>query len=314
MDLSVVIVNWNTKKLLLDCLESIFETVKNLSIEIWLVDNASSDGSVEAARHAYPGIKVIQNQKNIGFAAANNQAFHRMQGRYALLLNTDTILTRGAVETIYAFMENNPHVGMACGQLLNPDGSKQNSIASFPNLISLLCNESLLQILSPKKYPSKRQAYSEPIEVDSCIGACLMVKKEAMEDVGLFDETYFFFFEETDWAYRMKQAGWKIYFIPSAQIYHFQGQSVGHHARSRILYYRSRYIYFKKWHRNSYDLIRWVVFFRLMINVCLNFLAVAGTFGVQTSLKRKLSVYTRLVRWHLRGCPDESNANPQFIE
>jgi len=305
MDLSIVIVNWNTKNLLLDCLESIFETVKNMSIEIWLVDNASTDGSVEAVKRTYPDVQVVQNKKNMGFAAANNQAFHRMQGRYALLLNTDTLLTRGAVEMIYEFMEDNPKVGMACGQLLNKDGSKQNSIANFPSLISLLCNESLLQILLPKRYPSKRKEYSGPIEVDSCIGACLMVRGKAMKEVGTFDESYFFFFEETDWAYRMNQAGWKVCFVPSAQIYHFQGQTVGHQARSRILYYGSRYKYFKKWHHDSYDLIRLIVFIRLLINACLNLLAVVGTLGIQTSLKRKLSVYTQLIRWHIRGCPDE---------
>ncbi|MFC1811243.1 glycosyltransferase family 2 protein [Thermodesulfobacteriota bacterium] len=304
MDLSIIIVNWNTKKLLLDCLESIFETVKNMSIEIWLVDNASTDGSAEAVKHAYPDVKVIRNKVNMGFAAANNQAFKRMQGRYALLLNTDTALTQGAVETIYNFMENRPEAGMACGQLLSQDGSKQNSIANFPTLIYLICNESLLQILFPKKYPGKRKEYSAPIEVDSCIGACLMVRKKAMEAVGIFDEDYFFFFEETDWAYRMNQAGWKVCFVPSAKIYHFQGQSVGHNVRSRILFYRSRYIFFKKWHGHSYHLIRLVIFFRLLINAGLNLIGVVGTLGMQRNIRNKLRIYVRLIRWHIDGCPE----------
>ena len=303
MDVSIIIVNWNTKKLLLDCICSIYETVKNISFEIWLVDNASTDGSVEAVKQNYPDVKIIQNKKNLGFAAANNTALEKMRGQYALLLNTDTILTNGAVENLFDFMEKNSDAGMACGQLLNQDGSKQNSIASFPGILSLLCNESLLQTVFPKKFPGKRREYKKPVEVDSCIGACLMVRKKAMDEVGLLDKRYFFFFEETDWAYRMKRAGWKIYFVPSAEIFHLQGQTVGHNAGSRIMFYRSRYIYFKKWHKNSYLLIRLIIFVRLLINTILSLAGVVATLGMHMGIKKKLSVYSRLILWHLAGCP-----------
>ena len=305
MDVSIIIVNWNTKKLLLDCICSIYETVKNISFEIWLVDNASSDGSVEAVKQNYPDVKIIQNTKNLGFAAANNIALERMCGQYALLLNTDTILTNGAVEDLFDFMEKNQDAGMACGQLLNQDGSKQNSIANFPGILSLLCNESLLQILFPRKFPGKRREYKKPVEVDSCIGACLMVRKKAMDEVGLLDKRYFFFFEETDWAYRMKQAGWKIYFVPSAGIFHIQGQTVGHNAGSRIMFYRSRYIYFKKWHPRFYLLVRLIIFARLLINATLNLVGVAVTLGMHEGIRKKLSVYRTLILWHLAGCPED---------
>jgi len=305
MDVSIIIVNWNTKKLLLDCIRSIHETVKNISFEIWLVDNASTDGSVEAVKQNYPDVKIIQNKKNLGFAAANNIALERMCGQYALLLNTDTILTNCAIENLFDFMEKNQGAGMACGQLLNQDGSKQNSIANFPGIHSLICNESLLQILFPKKFPGKRREYKKHVEVDSCIGACLMIRKKAMDEVGLLDKRYFFFFEETDWAYRMKQAGWKIYFVPSAKIFHIQGQTVGHNAGSRIMFYRSRYIYFKKWHKNSYPLIRLIIFVRLLINTTLSLVGVAATIGMHAGIRRKLSVYSRLISWHLVGCPED---------
>jgi len=305
LDISIVIVNWNTKKLLLDCLASVFETVKNISFEIWLVDNASTDGSVEAVKQNHPDVKIIQNKKNLGFASANNLALERMCGQYALLLNTDTILTNGAVEDLFDFLEKNQNAGMACGQLLNQDGSKQNSIANFPGIGSLLCNESLLQILFPRKFPGKRRQYRKPVEVDSCIGACLMVSKKAMDEVGLLDKRYFFFFEETDWAYRMKRAGWKICFVSSAGIYHIQGQTVGHNAGSRVMFYRSRYIYFKKWHKNSYPLIRFVIFVRLLINTILSLAGVVVTIGMHAGIKKKLSVYSRLILWHLAGCPED---------
>ena len=305
MDVSIIIVNWNTKRLLLECLSSVFKTINKLSFEIWLVDNASTDESVEAVKQNYPDIKIIQNKKNLGFAAANNIALERMRGRHALLLNTDTILTNGAVEDLFDFMEKNFDAGMACGQLFNQDRSKQNSIANFPGLHSLICNESLLQMLFPKKFPGKRREYKKPVEVDSCIGACLMVRKKAMDEVGLLDKRYFFFFEETDWAYRMKQAGWKIYFVPSAKIFHIQGQSVGHNVVSRIMFYRSRYIYFKKWHQNSYLFIRLIIFVRLLINAILSLVGVVATIGMHAGIKKKLSVYSRLILWHLVGCPED---------
>ena len=306
MDLSIVIVNWNTKKLLLDCLASIFETVSNISTEIWLIDNASVDGSVEAVEQVYPNVNIIQNSKNLGFAAANNQAFSKMRGRYALLLNTDTVLVKGAVAEIYRFMENHPDVGMACGQLLNSDGSRQNSFANFPGLASLVLGESLLQFIFPRKYPGKRKAISRPMEVDSCIGACLMVRAKAMETVGWLDENFFFFLEETDWACRMKKAGWKVCIVPSARIFHLQGQSVGHDIRSRILFYRSRYFYFKKWHRDRYGLIRMIVFLRLLLDAGLNLAGFVGTLGIHAGIRKKLDIYAKLIAWHLKGCPHDT--------
>lgn len=303
VDISIIIVNWNTKELLLDCLSSIFKTVKDISYEVWLADNASTDGSVEAVSGRYPGIKIIENRENLGFAAANNLAFKRMKGRYALLLNTDTILTNGAVKELYDFMEANPRAGMACGQLLNQDGSKQNSFANFPSLLSLLCNETVLRVLLPKKFPSKRKEYQAPVEIESCIGACMIVRKKAMDEIGLFDEQYFFFFEETDWAYRMKKAGWNVYFVPEAKIYHAQGKSVGGSANARIMFYRSRYIYLKKWNPHSYVLFYFVIFMRLLANAILSLLGVLCTLGLHGPLKNKFMIYNQLILWHLQGCP-----------
>ncbi|MBA3013542.1 MAG: glycosyltransferase family 2 protein, partial [Desulfobulbaceae bacterium] len=222
MDVSIVIVNWNTRQLLLDCLSSVYATIHELAFEVFVVDNASTDDSVKAVREFYPGVTVIQNTENLGFAKANNLALRIIRGNYALLLNTDAVLTAGAVERLFRFMEQNRAVGLACGQLLNADGSKQNSIANFPNLASFFCNETLLRLLLPKQFPSKRQEYSEPVEVESCIGACLMVRKQAMDQVGLLDERFFFFLEETDWAFAMKRAGWLAYFVPMAKIFHLQ--------------------------------------------------------------------------------------------
>jgi len=301
--ISFIIVNWNTRDLLMACLASVYRTVRGPAFEIWLVDNGSSDGSVSAAKGRFPGIHVIENSANLGFAAAVNLALARMGGRYAVLLNTDATLADDAVSRLYGFMEANPLVGIACGQLLNRDGSRQNSIANFPSLLSLVSNETLLRLLFPRRFPSKRREFTGPIEVDSCIGACMMVRKEAIDQVGPLDERYFFFMEETDWAYRMKQAGWKNCFVPWARIYHAQGKSVEGRADARIMFYRSRYAFFKKWRLGPYPLVCAVIFSRLLVNTLLSIFGIGLTLGLERNLKRRLMVYTQLIAWHLKGCP-----------
>jgi len=304
LDISIIVVSYNTKTLLLECLSSIFATVKELSFEVRLVDNNSTDGTLETVRERYPAVKIIANRENLGFAAANNQALRSMSGRYALLLNSDTVLTEGAVRALYDFMEAHPKAGMGCGQLLNQDGSKQNSIANFPTPLTLLCNETLLRMLWPARFPSKRRQYRPPIEVESCIGACVMVRKKAMDEVGLFDERYFFFFEETDWAYRMRRAGWGVYFVPAAEIFHAQGKTVGSGASSRIMFYKSRYLFLRKWHRISFPLFYAVIFLRLLTNTVLSMAGVGLTLGLEDSIKRRLVIYIRLILWHLHWCPE----------
>lgn len=303
MDISIIIINWNTKGLLLDCLAAVYTMARDVTFEVFVVDNASNDGSVEAVRAQYPQVRVIQNEQNLGFAAANNKALRIMQGKYALLLNTDAIVTEGAISRLFRYMEMHSDVAMGCGQLLNANGTKQNSIANFPTLLTLLANETLLRILMPKRFPSKRRDYSAPIQVESCIGACLMVRKEAMDAVGLLDERYFFFMEETDWAFAMCRAGWKSCFIPGARIYHLQGQSAGHNARARIMFYRARYQYFRKWFPQSWPFHGLLVVVRLIVNVLLNTFGLILTLGLQRGIRGRFVLYLQLLLWHLRGCP-----------
>jgi len=300
MDISIIIVNWNTRDLLKSCLESIYKTIRDISYEIIVVDNASRDGSIAMLQDNYSQVRLIQNEENRGFGAANNQAMRIMTGRYALLLNSDAVLAENAVRELFTFMEAHSDTAMACGQLLNADGGRQNSVASFPNLLTLLTNTSLLEYLFPKSYPSKRYSYDKPIEVDSCIGACLLVRKKAIEDVGMLDERYFFFFEETDLAYQMKEADWKVFHVPTAFIYHLQGQSIGREIQSRIAFYRSRYQFFRKWKSRPYFIVvRIVIFIRLFINWFLTSVANIFSLGMNRELRHKFFVYSRLILWHL---------------
>ena len=298
---SVIIVNWNTKDILQNCLDSIYQTIDNLSCEIIVVDNASSDDSTEMLQERYPQVIKIYNKVNRGFGAANNQAFTVMKGKYALLLNTDAILTPGAINKLYSFAKTHPQAAIVCGQLLNADGSKQNSVAAFPSLSSLLINTSLLEYIFPRWFPSKRYEHKKPIEVPSAVGACMMINKKALDEVGYFDERYFFFFEETDLAYAFHSKGWSVYHVPDAFIYHLQGQSIGHNVGSRLEFYRSRYQFLSKWHnRPYYYLAKGVIFLRLLVNGIFSFMSVALTLGLSKKVRDKLAIYSELIYWHFQ--------------
>jgi len=305
-DLSVIIVNWNTKELLLNCLESFYRTVRNLTFEIFVVDNGSNDGSPDLVRKTFPEIELIQNQKNLGFARANNEALRKSKGRHALLLNTDVILTNGAVEKLVEFMDSNPTVGIAGGQLINGDGSKQNSFDNFPSLATEVLNKSLLRIFFPTRYPSKRVSYSSPIDVHSVIGACMIVRSRSIQEVGLLDENYFFFLEETDWCYRMRRQRWRVCHVPQAEIIHLQGRTANLvKNRAKIEYYRSLYLFFKK-HKGIFEFImlRGILFTRFGVDFLLALLSCLFTAFRREELKKKLSIYATLIYWHLKLCPE----------
>ena len=305
MDLSIIIVSWNTRQLLINCLQSIFLNVKNISHEVWVVDNGSVDGSAWAVRSQFPQVNLIENRENRGFAGANNQVLRNISSRYALLINSDTIVESGAIESLIDFMDQTPLAAVSAPQYLNRDGSRQNSFDNFPCLATELLNKKLLRMFFPGKYPSKRKDYTEPMEVDSVIGACFMVRKESMDQVGVLDEDYFFFLEETDWCYRMRQAGLKIYHLPQVRIYHLQGASKNRRpAHAWIEYHRSCYLFFKK-HRSffSWFILRLFRPFKLFINLLLTTIALVFTFGKKKSLRRKFSIYFKLCIWHMLLCP-----------
>jgi len=309
MDLSIIIVNRNTKKLLLDCVGSIYRTVPPLSFEVFVVDNSSSDGSVEALKKAFPGVVCIGNSRNLGFARANNQALRRAVGRYAALLNTDTVLTPGSLETIVKFMDENELAGICGGQLLNEDGSLQNSIASTPTLATELLNKSLLKLLFPKKYPGKKSRFAKPTEVDSIIGACMVVSKKAIDKAGLLDEAYFFFFEETDWCLAMKKSGFKVFFLPGAQIYHLQGQTAKKNiGAARVEYWRSRYTFFR---RNYSALSNIVLYAGLVLRLSVSILLQLPASLLSAKTREKLKVNLRLLAWHMAGRPAQWGLSTQ---
>ncbi len=303
MDVSIIIVNWNTKDLLINCINSVYQTTKNLAVEIWVVDNGSSDESVKTVRDLFPEINIIENQDNLGFAKACNQALEQIKGRYAVLLNTDTILSDGTIETVADFMDKNVKVGICGGQLPNDDGSKQNSIANIPNLSTELFSKSLLRRFFPKKYPGKEQDITNPVEVESVIGAFMAVRKEAVDETGLMDESYFFFFEETDWCVRMKRSGWSVFHHPDIKVYHLQGQTAKKvHIGARIEYWRSRYIFFKK----HYGMITLIILktglmFKLFLSLASNLILSLITAFTNKKAAERSKLYITILCWHCLG-------------
>jgi hypothetical protein len=306
IDLSVVIINWNTRDLLRECLASLQNHVSAVTLEIFVVDNGSHDGSVAMARKEFPEAIVVENLRNLGFARANNIALQRAQGRFWLLLNSDTVVEAGALEGLLTTMEHDPAIGIAGLQLLNEGGSLQNSISNTPSLLTEFGNKSLLRWFFPQSFPDKEQRYTKPVEVDSVIGARLMVRREAAEQVRLLDEEYFFFLEETDWCLRLKQAGWKVIHDPRYSIYHLQGKSAGKfNVRARIEYLRSRYTFFQKHRRPAVCMaLRIGLLFRLIVSFSVSVFTNLLTAFTRQTLRIKLATYGGILKWHLRGCPE----------
>ncbi len=307
IDLSIIIVSWNTRELLLRCVKSVVESGPEISREMIVVDNGSWDGSIHEVEKAFPFVDLVGNEKNLGFAKAVNQGLRKASGRYILLLNPDTEVKNGAIYELFSFMESHSGTGVAGAQLLNSDGSKQNSIANFPSLATELLNKRLLRAVFPRRFPGKERKYSEPVEVDSVVGACMMVNREALDQVGVLDEDYFLFLEETDWCYRMKKAGWKIYHVPLAEVFHFQGKSAeAERERAKLEYYRSRYHFFKKnFGSGRYFVLIAGLMIRLVAESISMGVACFFTLGRVQRWKRKLFIYTYLLWWHLRLCPEE---------
>ncbi len=308
MDISIIVVNYNTREMLLNCLRSIYENVAGFAYQLIVVDNGSQDGSAQAVRDHFPSVRLIACWRNLGFAQANNLAISEAKGRYLGFVNSDAILERGALNALVNFMETVPKAGLACGQLLNSDGSKQNSFSNFPSFASELLNKSMLKLIFPGRYPSKRQDYTEPRPVEAVIGAFFVARKQAVDEVGPMDEDYFLFLEETDWSLRMARAGWGVYHVPQARACHLQGGSLRQNPLAgRVEFYRARYTYFRK-HKGTWAarFLKLSLVVRLLLDCCLLFIALLAALGFHRRLRRRLAVCLGLLCWHARLCPEGS--------
>jgi GT2 family glycosyltransferase len=239
--LAIIVVTWNVRDLALACLESVYADVERdrLDVSVWLVDNASSDGIVEAVRARFPRCRIIASERNLGFAGGNNAALRAMGFPDAsaatlpdavLLLNPDTVIRPGALRTLLDFLRATPGAGIAGARLFYGDGSFQHSAFAFPGLWQLAIDlfpfpgrvqESRLN----GRYPRALYEGTAPFPIDHPLGAAMMVRREAIQQVGLLDEDFYVYCEEIDWAMRVKRAGWSAYCVPNAEVVHYGGQS-----------------------------------------------------------------------------------------
>ena len=226
----------------------------SLSTELLVVDNASRDGTVEMVRAEFPSAHVIANSANLGFTRANNQALAIAQGRYLFLLNPDTELKPGALQTLYDFAEAHPRVGILGPQLFYGDGSRQSSRRRFPTLATAFLESTLLQEWFPRNrvltHYYLRDTRDDAIQpVDWINGAAMFVRRDVYDQIGGLDERFFMYSEELDWCYRAKRAGWEIVYLPTAQVIHYEGKASEQVVAARDIYFHSSKVaYFRKYH------------------------------------------------------------------
>ncbi|MFH1336028.1 MAG: glycosyltransferase family 2 protein [Candidatus Zixiibacteriota bacterium] len=256
MNITIIIVTWNSEGVIRNCMDSIIQNTGERQPEIILVDNNSSDQTVKIVAEHYPRVNLIRNKDNLGYAEANNQGIEKSRGEYLLLLNPDTEVRENSLISMIQFMEENPRTGALGPQLLNPDGTVQPSCREFPTYATLLWEFSGLSRLFPKSkiFGHWRMGYfnfDRIREVDQPMGSCLLLRRRTLEEVGVFDRSFPMFFNDVDLCYRIKKTEWKIYFFPDAQILHHKGASTRQVKRRMI--WRSHlafYRFFRK-HKNG---------------------------------------------------------------
>jgi N-acetylglucosaminyl-diphospho-decaprenol L-rhamnosyltransferase len=253
-DLSVVIVSWNVRDLLRRCLASVEQGSGALALDVIVVDNASSDGSPEMVSTEFPHVRLITNRENRGFGSANNQGLAVSEGRHVVLLNPDTEILDGALSKMVAYVDSHPGIGALGPQLLHPDGTVQSSRRRFPTLTTAFLESTILQQWWPQNPVSRRYYIADRTDfetqyVDWLVGACLLVRRQVIEQVGGLDEGFFMYSEELDWCRRIKAAGWEVVYLPEARVVHFEGQSSGQVVAARHIYFHSSKVrYFRKHH------------------------------------------------------------------
>lgn len=235
-DLSIIIVSFNTKELVLSAVGSIKKNTKGITLEIIVVDNASTDGSPEAISNL-DGVKLINNKNNIGFAGANNQGIRIAKGRYVLLLNSDTIISDNLLKEMVLWMDRKPKAGIATCSLKNKNGSIQGTGGFFPTLPRVFSWMTIQDLpfvdrlikpfhpARPKSFAGETEFYKRQRELDWITGAFMLIRKDVFEKAGLFDEDYFMYAEDVDFCYRVKKQDWKIWYLPQWSIIHYGGAS-----------------------------------------------------------------------------------------
>jgi hypothetical protein len=307
-DLSIVVVNWNVRDLLRRCLQSMSgDPTTAPAREIIVVDCVSTDGSAEMVQHEFPDVRLIASPENLGYARGSNTGAAQATGRYLMIMNPDTEIVDQALATLVRYMDDHPAVGAAGPQLRYADGSLQPSRRRFPTLATGFWESTLLHQWFPlnpfaRRYHMADRPPDTPQAVDWLVGAALLIRRAAWEQVGPLDEGYFMYFEELDWCRRCRSAGWEIHYVPQALVIHHEGKSSGQVVVARtIRFQRSKVRYFGK-----YFGAFWGEIIRLFLLVTFGVQLAEETFkwlaGHKRALRReRMSVYWRVLRSGLSG-------------
>jgi len=307
IELSVSVISYRTPVLLKQCLEALEAERTSVDLDVTVVDNASGDGSADMVADQFPWARIIRNRRNVGFGAAHNQALRRATGRYWLVLNSDAAPRPGALRVLVDFLEANPRVAVAGPRLRYPDGTVQPSRRRFPTVATLFVESTQIQRFIPRnpvlqRYYLADRSDDEPQDVDWLVGACLCARAAAAAEVGLFDESFFMYSEELDWCRRFRAAGWRVAYVPSAEVVHLEGGSsrLDLVARDKM-FQASKLRYTAKWHG------RWVAH-ALRAYLVLEYVARGMEEGVKLALgsrvperRARLRVIGRGLRATLRG-------------
>ncbi len=286
-ELSVIIVSYNTRDLLIQCLSSVLNQTVEVDLEIVVVDNDSTDGSASEVKAKFPQVQVLMNERNIGFSKANNQALRLTKGRYVVLLNPDTLVLDNALDRMVNFMRNHRGAGILGCRILNPDGTLQRSAFPPPSVWTSLTSKLSIERLLPGKadryyrrhlerlfpstltnsyYDKKCEKAQHAFRVGWVSGACLLIRRATAEDIGLMDENLFLFGEDADWCTRAREKGWAVMLLPSARVIHFGGMSTSGALSTSIAAGQFSRLYFAKKHfgPGAVSVLRCVAFLALL--------------------------------------------------
>jgi hypothetical protein len=285
-DLTIAIVNWNTQFFLLDCINSIKENFRHISYEVIIVDNNSKDGSQNMIKDKFPWVILIENKENVGYAKANNQIFEIAKGEKFLLLNPDTLITNNSLNLMINFLDANEDSIVVCPKYINPDGSFQKLYRRWPNLKVFICQKTLLAVLISHKFINKvlseyyyqlpTDRFDEIQDIEQAGTSCLMLKTKIFRRIGLFDEQFAIFFNDVDLCKRVHNNGYKIFFLPDAEIIHFLGKCHDNKGKienqefiiSWLRYFKKHYSCF------TYMLAKSITFFDFVLLTLFNFVQV----------------------------------------
>jgi len=268
-DLAICIVSYNTAELTCDCLRSVYEAIASdsLDVQVWVLDNASSDGSADRVGDAFPQVRLLRSDENLGFAGGNNRIIERIsesnhRPRHLLLLNSDTIVQPGALRALVTFLDANPSAGVAGARLSYGDGSFQHAAFYFPTLAMAFfdfwpVHHRLCDSWLNGRYPRRLYERGKAFAIDHPLGAAMAVRWDVIEQLGAFDTRFFMYCEEIDWCMRIRDAGWSIYCVPSAHVVHLGGQSARQfRERMFVALWSSRFQLFERHYGSCY---RWAV-------------------------------------------------------